>query len=96
MTIYIGNLDYQVTSQNLQEVFEEYGTVSKVVIPTDRETGQGRGFAFVDMGTTDQEDSAIADLDGAEWMGRSMRVRKARPKNSDNENNRGNRSRSGF
>lgn len=96
MTIYIGNLDYQVTSENLQEVFQDYGTVSKVVIPTDRETGQGRGFAFVDMGTPDQEDSAIADLDGAEWMGRSMRVRKARPKNNDNDNNRGNRSRSGF
>ncbi|NER87916.1 MULTISPECIES: RNA-binding protein [unclassified Moorena] len=96
MTIYIGNLDYQVTSENLQEVFQDYGTVSKVVVPKDRETGQGRGFAFVDMGTTDQEDSAIAELDGAEWMGRYMRVRKARPKTNDNDNNRGNRSRSGF
>ncbi|NEO81449.1 RNA-binding protein [Moorena sp. SIO4G3] len=96
MTIYIGNLDYQVTSENLQEVFQDYGTVSKVVVPKDRETGQGRGFAFVDMGTTDEEDSAISELDGAQWMGRSMRVRKARPKNNDNENNRGNRSRSGF
>ncbi|NEP49532.1 MAG: RNA-binding protein [Moorea sp. SIO3C2] len=96
MTIYIGNLDYQVTSENLQEVFQDYGTVSKVVVPKDRETGQGRGFAFVDMETTDQEESAIAELDGAEWMGRSMRVRKARPKTNDNDNNRGNRSRSGF
>ncbi|WP_424094557.1 RNA recognition motif domain-containing protein [Moorena producens] len=96
MTIYIGNLDYQVTSENLQEVFQDYGTVSKVVVPKDRETGQGRGFAFVDMGTTDEEDSAISELDGAQWMGRSMRVSKARPKNNDNENNRGNRSRSGF
>lgn len=80
MTIYVGNLSYQVTQEDLREVFAEYGSVKNVVIPIDRETGKMRGFAFVEMLEEAQEDSAISELDGAEWMGRQIRVNKAKPK----------------
>ncbi|NEO60800.1 MAG: RNA-binding protein [Moorea sp. SIO4G2] len=80
MTIYVGNLSYQATEDDLKTVFGEYGTVKRVVMPTDRETGKMRGFAFVEMTESDQEDSAIDQLDGAEWMGRRIRVNKARPR----------------
>jgi RNA recognition motif-containing protein len=80
MTIYVGNLSYRATEDDLKAVFAEYGTVSRVVLPTDRETGRMRGFAFVDMTEDAQEDAAIAELDGADWMGRQLRVNKAKPK----------------
>lgn len=86
MTIYVGNLSYQATEDDLSSVFAEYGTVKRVVLPTDRETGRMRGFAFVEMTEDAQEDAAITELDGAEWMGRQLRVNKARPRE---ENNRG-------
>jgi RNA recognition motif-containing protein len=80
MSIYVGNLSYDVTQENLTEVFQEYGTVSRVSLPTDRETGRPRGFAFVDMETEEQEAAAIESLDGAEWMGRDLKVNKAKPR----------------
>ncbi|WP_404786334.1 RNA recognition motif domain-containing protein [Altericista sp. CCNU0014] len=82
MTIYIGNLSYQATEEDIREVFTEYGEVKRVVLPIDRETGRMRGFAFVEMSSDDHENSAIADLDGAEWMGRQLKVNKAKPKES--------------
>jgi RNA recognition motif-containing protein len=78
MSIYVGNLSYEVTEADLSSVFAEYGSVKRVHVPTDRETGRVRGFAFVEMETPTQEESAIAALDGAEWMGRTMKVNKAR------------------
>ena len=80
MTIYVGNLSYQASEEDLREVFAEYGTVSRVMLPTDRETGRMRGFAFVEMAEEAEEESAISSLDGAEWMGRRLRVNKARPR----------------
>jgi len=80
MTIYIGNLSYQATENDVREVFTEYGTVTRVVLPTDRETGRMRGFAFVEMTEENAEETAIADLDGAEWMGRQLKVNKAKPR----------------
>lgn len=80
MSIYVGNLSYQVTPEDLSAVFAEYGTVKRVQIPTDRETGRHRGFGFVEMSTDDEENAAIEALNGAEWMGRDMRVNKARPR----------------
>lgn len=80
MTIYIGNLSFEVTEEDLKEVFTEYGTVSSVKLPTDRETGRMRGFAFVDMETETEESAAIEALDGAEWMGRDLKVNKAKPR----------------
>lgn len=84
MTIYVGNLSFQATEDDLREVFAEYGTVSRVSLPTDRETGRKRGFAFVEMAEDAQEDAAIADLDGAEWLGREIRVNKAKPRETTN------------
>ena len=80
MSIYIGNLSYDVTQEDLSEVFAEYGTVKRVHIPTDRETGRVRGFGFVEMESEANEDKAIEALDGAEWMGRTLRVNKAKPR----------------
>ncbi|WP_319419487.1 RNA recognition motif domain-containing protein [Pleurocapsa sp. FMAR1] len=85
MSIYVGNLSYEVTKEDLTTVFEEYGTVSRVSLPSDRETGRPRGFGFVEMGSEDEETKAIESLDGAEWMGRELKVNKARPR----ENSKG-------
>ncbi|MDV3353023.1 RNA-binding protein [Leptolyngbyaceae cyanobacterium CCMR0082] len=80
MSIYVGNLSYDATQEDINAVFAEYGTVQRVHLPTDRETGRPRGFAFVEMSSEDEEASAIEALDGAEWMGRDLRVNKARPR----------------
>lgn len=80
MTIYVGNLSYKATSEDLTEVFAEYGIVRRVSLPMDRETGRMRGFAFVELAEDSQEDAAIAALNGAEWMGRQLKVNKARPR----------------
>jgi RNA recognition motif-containing protein len=87
MSIYVGNLSYDVTQDDVSQVFAEYGTVVRVHLPTDRETGKMRGFAFVEMKDETQENSAISALDGAEWMGRNLKVNKARPR--EENNNRG-------
>ncbi|MGK7884313.1 MAG: RNA recognition motif domain-containing protein [Crocosphaera sp.] len=78
MSIYVGNLSYDVTKDDLNDVFAEYGQVKRVHIPTDRESGRMRGFAFVEMKSDEEEQKAIDDLDGAEWMGRTLKVNKAR------------------
>jgi RNA recognition motif-containing protein len=80
VTIYVGNLSFQATEEDLREVFAEYGEVSRISLPTDRETGRKRGFAFVEMSSEAQEDAAITELDGAEWLGREIRVNKAKPR----------------
>lgn len=80
MSIYVGNLDYEIDQRDLTEVFAEYGTVKRVHLPIDRETGRKRGFAFVEMDSETEEAEAISKLDGAEWMGRELRVNKARPR----------------
>ncbi|MBE9249368.1 RNA-binding protein [Dolichospermum sp. LEGE 00240] len=89
MSIYVGNLSYEVTENDLTGVFAEYGTVKRVQLPTDRETGRKRGFAFVEMGTDAEETAAIEALDGAEWMGRSLKVNKAKPKEDRGGGGRG-------
>lgn len=80
MSIYVGNLSYQVTQEDVTAVFAEYGTVKRVQLPTDRETGRPRGFCFVEMETSAEEAIAIDALDGAEWMGRNLKVNKAKPR----------------
>ena len=84
MSIYVGNLSYEVSSEDLSQVFAEYGTVSRVQVPMDRETGRMRGFAFVEMASEAEEAAAIAALDGAEWMGRDLKVNKAKPRENNN------------
>jgi RNA recognition motif-containing protein len=80
MSIYVGNLSYEVVQGNLSEIFAEYGTVKRIQIPTDRETGRVRGFAFVEMATDAEEEAVINALNGAEWMGRDLTVNKAKPR----------------
>lgn len=80
MTIYVGNLSYNATEADLTAVFAEYGAVKQIQLPVDRATGRMRGFAFVEMQTDAEEDSAIEKLDGAEWMERTLKVNKARPR----------------
>jgi RNA recognition motif-containing protein len=80
MTIYVGNLSYRATEDDLKEVFTEYGDVKRISLPMDRETGRMRGFAFVELADESKEDSAISELDGAEWMGRQLKVNKAKPR----------------
>lgn len=90
MSIYVGNLSYDVTPEDLQKVFEEYGQVKRATVPTDRETKRSRGFGFVEMESEAEEDAAIKALDGAEWMGRSLRVNKANPREDNrSEGNKG-------
>lgn len=83
MTIYIGNLSFQASEDDIKSVFAEYGEVTRISLPIDRETGRKRGFAFVDMADEAKEDQAISELDGAEWLGRELRVNKARPRTDD-------------
>lgn len=93
MSIYVGNLSYEVTKDDLNTVFAEYGTVKRVQLPVDRETGRPRGFGFVEMSSDAEEEAAIQALDGAEWMGRDLKVNKARPR--EESGNRGGGGRSG-
>ncbi|WP_017327731.1 hypothetical protein [Synechococcus sp. PCC 7336] len=93
MSIYVGNLSYRATKEDITEVFSEYGTVKNVTLPMDRETGRPRGFAFVELSADEEEAKAIEELDGAEWLGREMRVNKARPR--ENSRPRSDSARSG-
>ena len=79
MNIYIGNLNYRVREADLQQVMEEYGAVDSVKIIKDRETGKSKGFGFVDMGNDAQAKQA-EELNGAEYEGRTMIVKEARPR----------------
>ena len=98
MSIYVGNLSFEVTQDDLTGVFAEYGTVKRVQLPTDRESGRPRGFGFVEMETEAAETAAIDALDGFNWMGRALKVNKAKPReersrsdsrNWGNNNNQG-------
>lgn len=80
MSIYVGNLSYKVVEDDLKQVFSDYGTVKSVQLPKDRETGRLRGFAFIEMGSDAEETAAIEALDTAEWMGRNLKVNKAKPR----------------
>ncbi|MFQ4142627.1 RNA-binding protein [Chlorogloeopsis sp. ULAP02] len=77
MSIYIGNLSDEVEEVDLKQMFSEYGSVKRVRVPVNRETGEKRGFAFIEMGTDAEEAAAIEGLLGSEWMGRSLKVNKA-------------------
>ena len=80
MNIFVGNLDYQTTEDQLQAAFAQYGRVDRVNIVTDRDTGQPRGFAFVEMADSREAKTAIDRLNGFEINGRAMNVNEARPK----------------
>jgi RNA recognition motif-containing protein len=78
--IFVGNLSFDTTQSDLESVFGQFGAVDRVHIVTDRESGQPRGFAFVEMSERQSADAAIAQLNGSELRGRAMNVNEARPK----------------
>ncbi|MGM0546286.1 MAG: RNA recognition motif domain-containing protein [Bacteroidota bacterium] len=80
MNIYVGNLSYKVSDQELEEVFAEFGDVTSAKVIKDRETGRSKGFGFVEMADESEAQEAINELDGAEINGRAVKVNKARPK----------------
>ena len=80
MNLYVGNLSFDVTEDELQSVFSECGEVSRVKIITDRDSGRSRGFGFVEMSTQEAGEKAIKELDGKEIQGGDIRVFEARPK----------------
>ena len=78
--IFVGNLSFGATEDGVRSMFEAHGTVDRVSIVTDRDTGQARGFGFVEMSNDAEGDKAIAALNGAELGGRALNVNEARPK----------------
>ena len=78
--IFVGNLSFDATEGAVRSMFEEYGTVDRVNIVTDRETGKARGFAFVEMGNDSEGQNAITALNGRDMDGRALNVNEARPK----------------
>lgn len=80
MNIYVGNLSYKMTDEDLGKLFSTYGAVSESKIVIDRETGRSKGFGFVEMPNQAEGDEAIRQLDGKEIEGRSIKVNVAKPK----------------
>ena len=78
--IFVGNLSFGATEDAIRSMFEAYGTVDRVSVVTDRDTGQARGFGFVEMANNAEGDRAIAELNGRELDGRALNVNEARPK----------------
>jgi cold-inducible RNA-binding protein len=78
--LYVGNLSFQTTSQDLQQLFAQAGTVESASVIEDRDTGRSKGFAFVEMSTEEEATSAIEQFNGKEVGGRSLKVNEARPK----------------
>jgi cold-inducible RNA-binding protein len=78
--IFVGNLNFGATEDAVRSLFEQYGAVERVSIVTDRDTGQPRGFGFVEMSANADADRAIAELNGRELDGRALNVNEARPK----------------
>jgi len=87
--IFVGNLSFGATEDAIRSMFESYGTVDRVSVVTDRETGQARGFGFVEMSNNEEGDRAIAELNGRELDGRAMNVNEARPKEDRGGGGRG-------
>jgi len=89
MNIFIGNLNFGLSEDELKEVFEEYGEVTSAKIITDKYTGRSKGFGFVEMSNDEQAKQAIEALDGADFKGRNINVNQAREKSDDNRRSGG-------
>ncbi len=78
MSIYVSNLSYEVEENNLRQIFSEHGYVKKIQVSMNQKTGKNRGFAVIEMETGAEEAAAIRALRGIEWMGRNLKVNRAR------------------
>jgi RNA recognition motif-containing protein len=95
--LYVGNLAFQTTSEDLKQLFAQAGTVESANIVEDRDTGRSRGFAFVEMSTQEEATAAIAQFNGKEVGGRALKVNEARPRENRGGGGRGfNNNRGGF
>jgi RNA recognition motif-containing protein len=88
MNIYVGNLSYSVTEDELRQTFSAYGQVTAANVIKDRDSGQSKGFGFVEMASSEEAQAAIAALNGKELKGRAMTVNEARPR-ADRGSDRG-------
>jgi RNA recognition motif-containing protein len=88
MKLYVGNLSDQVTEEELQQAVEPFGTVESVTIIKDRNSGQSKGFGFVEMASKEEGEAAIEGLNGKELQGRALNVNEARPR-TENRGGRG-------
>ena len=88
MNIYVGNLSYDVSEEDLQKAFEAFGQVSAVNVIKDKFTGRSRGFGFVEMAVESEAQSAIGGLNGKELKGRKISVNEARPRSNDRPSDR--------
>ena len=88
MNIYVGNLSYEVTEEDLKEAFEAFGEVETVKVLKDNDTGRSKGFGFVEMSNNADAQSAINDLNDKELKGRTLKINKARPR-TENRGGRG-------
>ena len=93
--IFVGNLNFGATEDAVRSLFEAYGTVERVSIITDRDTGRAKGFGFVEMSANAEADQAIAGLNGRELDGRALNVNEARPKPTGGAGGGGGRGRTG-
>jgi cold-inducible RNA-binding protein len=82
MRLYVGNLSFKTTENDLQDLFEQHGTVNEVTVLMDRMTGSSRGFGFVTMGSSTEGQAAMSALDGQQVDGRLLMVNEARPQRS--------------
>ena len=82
--IYVGNLSYECTDEQLEQKFAEFGEVTEAKAVTDKFTGRGKGFGFVTYNDSQSAQKAIDEMNGKEWMGRALRVDEARPPRKDN------------
>jgi RNA recognition motif-containing protein len=87
--LFVGNMSFQTTETELRSLFEPFGEISRVNVITDRDTGQARGFAFVEMSNDDEAAKAIGSLNGKEVNGRALNVNEARPKTGGGGNRGG-------
>jgi len=80
--LYVGNLSYDVTADDLQNLFAEHGTVTSATVISDRTTGRSKGFGFVEMSSPDEAEAAMNALNGQQFQGRALNVNEAKPKPS--------------
>lgn len=85
ISIYVGNLSYAVTKEQLQKLFEQYGAVTAAKVVTDKFTGKSKGFAFVEMSSREEGMQAIDALNGTEFAGRNIKVNESRPQPQDQQ-----------
>jgi len=87
MNIYVGNLNYGITEDELREVFEKYGEVTSAKIISDKYSGRSKGFGFIEMSNDEEAKEAIENIDGTDVKGRNIKVNQARERNDNFRNN---------